>query len=54
MSAQPKMKPSKVPAKPGVPSGSELVLYQTDDAQTRTILRKMPRLTQVNGQAWKD
>jgi len=39
MSDQPKKKKSTVPAKTGAPSGSELILYQTEDAQTRIKVR---------------
>jgi len=39
MSEQPKWKPSKVPAQPGVPTGSKIVLYQTEDEQTRIEVR---------------
>ena len=39
MSDQPKKKQTKGPSKTGAPSGSELVLYQTEDAQTRIEVR---------------
>jgi hypothetical protein len=39
MSEKPKKKPSSIPGNPGTPSGSEMILYQTEDAQTRIEVR---------------
>src|SRR5919109_1536078 len=39
MSEQPKKKLAQVPAKPGFPPRSQIILYQTEDAQTRIEVR---------------